>query len=730
MCLLNKIPIFLVGKPGCSKSLSMQVIRSNLRGKDSKDAFFKCLPQLYCVSFQGSESSTSDGIIKVFEKATRYQETNNAEEVLSVVILDEIGLAEISRFNPLKVLHSLLEPDGRPQPDVAVVGISNWALDASKMNRAIHLSRPDMDEEELYQTGVSISESFIESKQSVTHSMFATHQTPALSEKATYVLKDIAASYLKYVDKLTFKNFHGLRDYYSLVKFISRGFLEEGVSMDVAEKDAIVFEGLQRNFGGLPAESATLLNMFQIQANNTDLEATNVMKLMKENIDDQLARHLMCITSGDSALGLVERLLAEMNRDEKVMIFGSQFEEDQTADYNYRILSRIILCMEQGFVLILKDLENIYGSLYDMLNQNYTVIGKKKHCRVALGHYSNPICHVHDRFRCIVLVDESKVDYSDPPFLNRFEKQYLRFTDTVNKEEARLIEELHCWTEQFSAVKGGNFDQNDCFPIYSQDMIPSLVIKTSRASSERDVQEEIFEICKRELLHIVQSDAVFRLENNKHTSMQRNAKRMKDDFLKLPIHFGIWQFIEYQLVSLRDDDPGLLTVVLTNSSMHSQDLYKHKSYDVQMEKLGAFKSEKQLYLRIQHFWTEASEPILFLHCSAAEDEKHISLAKATIDNIRAEVLRERPTVRKHVYLIIHMDRRRAETKVKLPINYLSGWEIVMLDSIAQPAIPLPELSTLTLVETVKKQKPLTRYIMEQLFWSFSRIRYGTHGRDF
>ena len=729
VCLLNKIPIFLVGKPGCSKSLSMQVIRSNLRGKDSKDAFFKSLPQLYCVSFQGSESSTSDGIIKVFEKATRYQETNNAEEVLSVVILDEIGLAEISRFNPLEVLHSLLEPDGRPQPDVAVVGISNWALDASKMNRAIHLSRPDMDEEELFQTGVSISESFIESKQSVTHSRFSTHRKPVLSEKAIYVLKDIAASYLKYVDKLTFKNFHGLRDYYSLVKFISRGFLEEGVSMDIAEKDAIVFEGLQRNFGGLPAESATLLNMFQIQANSTDLEATNVMKLMKENIDDQLARHLMCITSGDSALGLVERLLAEMNRDVKVMIFGSQFEEDQTADYNYRILSRIILCMEQGFVLILKDLENIYGSLYDMLNQNYTVIGKKKHCRVALGHYSNPICHVHDRFRCIVLVDESKVDYSDPPFLNRFEKQYLRFTDTVNKEEARLIEELHCWTEQFSAVKGGNFDQNDCFPIYSQDMIPSLVIKTSRASSERDVQEEIFEICKRELLHIVQSDAVFRLENNKHTSMQRNAKRMKDDFLKLPIHFGIWQFIEYQLVSLRDDDPGLLTVVLTNSSMHSQDLYKHKSYDVQMEKLGAFKSEKQLYLRIQHFWTEASEPILFLHCSAAEDEKHISLAKATIDNIRAEVLRERPTVRKHVYLIIHMDRRRAETKVKLPINYLSGWEIVMLDALAQPAIPLPELSTLTLVETVKKQKPLTRYIMEQLFWSFSRIRYGTHGRD-
>jgi hypothetical protein len=65
VCILNRLPVFVVGKPGCSKSLSMQVIRSNLRGKDSKDRFFKTLPQLLFVSYQGSESSTSEGIIKV-----------------------------------------------------------------------------------------------------------------------------------------------------------------------------------------------------------------------------------------------------------------------------------------------------------------------------------------------------------------------------------------------------------------------------------------------------------------------------------------------------------------------------------------------------------------------------------------------------------------------------------------------------------------------------------------
>jgi hypothetical protein len=61
-----------------------------------------------------------------------------------VVLLDEVGLAEISKYNPLKVLHGLLEPAyPKESLDVAVVGISNWALDSAKMNRAIHLSRPE-----------------------------------------------------------------------------------------------------------------------------------------------------------------------------------------------------------------------------------------------------------------------------------------------------------------------------------------------------------------------------------------------------------------------------------------------------------------------------------------------------------------------------------------------------------------------------------------------------------
>lgn len=53
----------------------------------------------------------------------------------------------------MKVLHSFLEP-----ARVAFVGISNWALDASKQNRGITLSKPEPDVEDLLQSANSISE--------------------------------------------------------------------------------------------------------------------------------------------------------------------------------------------------------------------------------------------------------------------------------------------------------------------------------------------------------------------------------------------------------------------------------------------------------------------------------------------------------------------------------------------------------------------------------------------
>ena len=58
-----------------------------------------------------------------------------------------------------------------------------------------------------------------------------------------------------------------------------------------------------------------------------------------------------------------------------------------------------------------------------MLNQNYTVIGGRKKCKVTIGPNSSN-CIVDDDFKCILLVNSQNVKRMDAPLLNRFEKHF------------------------------------------------------------------------------------------------------------------------------------------------------------------------------------------------------------------------------------------------------------------------------------------------------------------
>jgi len=59
LCILNRIPIFVVGKPGSSKTLTMQVIGGNLQGKQSPNSFWRNFPAVYTFQYQCSPLSTA-----------------------------------------------------------------------------------------------------------------------------------------------------------------------------------------------------------------------------------------------------------------------------------------------------------------------------------------------------------------------------------------------------------------------------------------------------------------------------------------------------------------------------------------------------------------------------------------------------------------------------------------------------------------------------------------------
>lgn len=71
---------------------------------------------MHTFSYQCSKLSTPQSVIDVFETAKQFQEKQDNTEFVSVVVLDEVGLAEDSPSLPLKALHPLLE-DGTAWTD-------------------------------------------------------------------------------------------------------------------------------------------------------------------------------------------------------------------------------------------------------------------------------------------------------------------------------------------------------------------------------------------------------------------------------------------------------------------------------------------------------------------------------------------------------------------------------------------------------------------------------------
>ena len=46
VCILNKIPLFMIGVPGNSKNLAFTLIQKSMRGSQSKNPFIKLFPHL------------------------------------------------------------------------------------------------------------------------------------------------------------------------------------------------------------------------------------------------------------------------------------------------------------------------------------------------------------------------------------------------------------------------------------------------------------------------------------------------------------------------------------------------------------------------------------------------------------------------------------------------------------------------------------------------------------
>src|SRR4051812_21556650 len=132
-------------------------------------------------------------------------------------------------------------------------------------------------------------------------------------------------------------NFHGLRDYYALVKRLSLDEMTpENIQMELA-----------RNFGGTENNAKLCEKYFGHvlkSFNNNDTwtyKPISTEFLIDSNLGDTDTRHLMIIGKRDSIINVLTYRLRRRNLD-PVVILGSQFSGDQE-DYSYSVLSRIMV---------------------------------------------------------------------------------------------------------------------------------------------------------------------------------------------------------------------------------------------------------------------------------------------------------------------------------------------------------------------------------------------------
>ncbi|CAF4281258.1 unnamed protein product, partial [Rotaria sordida] len=99
---------------------------------------------------------------------------------------------------------------------------------------------------------------------------------------------------------------------------------------------------------------------------------------------------------------------------------------------NVEILSNIKLCMETGKTILMINTGRIHGSLYDVFNQNFSIMAteesRKIFSKVAIGPKTIDVV-VHEDFQCIVHIKRSEFKDIPAPFLSRFQKYSFSISD-------------------------------------------------------------------------------------------------------------------------------------------------------------------------------------------------------------------------------------------------------------------------------------------------------------
>ncbi|XP_052062678.1 E3 ubiquitin-protein ligase rnf213-alpha-like isoform X2 [Mytilus californianus] len=700
VCIELRIPMFLVGKPGSSKSLAKTIVADAMQGNAAQDDLFKNYKQVQMVSYQCSPLSVPEGIVGMFRQCANFQKDKPLDRFVSIVVLDEIGLAEDSPRMPLKTLHPLLE-DGCPDDEkpekykkVAFIGISNWALDPAKMNRGILVQREVPDITELIESAEGI----------------CTTKRQKILKYIKPLIPDLAESYLALFKEASteMREFFGLRDFYSLLKMLY-GFLSRSRKKPswLQLKHSIL-----RNFGGL--ENVKPVDIFydklshlvdkdeEPREDDPDCTSAGMIQacLTGDKMSNSETRYMLLLTENYGALTILQQKIFTM--ENAVVIFGSSFRSDQEYTQVCRNINRIKVCMETGSTVILLNLENLYESLYDALNQYYVEFGDERYVDLGLGTHRVK-CRVHRAFRLIVVAEKQIVYDKFPiPLINRLEKHFLSLKTMLTPSQLELTVKLQDWAQQFCEVKvpldmryliqkKETKKIGDVFMGYHDDTCAAIILHVCQELECTDLtiaqmEKQIMRDAETMLLWCATPSAVVDLEDEHflYTYFLDQHHESLEDYM----HYKI---VEQELHSIRSQ-------ITTNSKLLSvadiEILCKVISIqrkNVELLNLQSFDTEQQFSRQIKAFFDKedtTEDLLLIIQCDSGDQNNDlIACARNTLQDELQQIHDQALNV--HVVFLIQLPGIAGSSFTGFQCGL---WHSVHIDDIHPPPLELPSIA--------------------------------------
>ncbi len=694
---INRIPIFIIGPPGSSKSLAIDLIAKAMKGKSSADPYLRDLPSFDIFTHQCSPLSTASGIEKSFRTARTY--AKDAKNSLVVLVLDEIGLAEQSPFMPLKVLHQELE-----SKDIATVAISNFSLDAAKMNRAVFLLRSTPTCFELQKTAEGIV------------------NTQSLKNN----LEPLARSYETVYNNQKVKNFFGLREFYYLVKYINAN-IRYGLTPDV------LLRAVMRNFGGRdPQETTEIIRTFSSRVMDImeQVRPSN-RELIEDNLKDLKARHLMLLTQNNAALNLLFDFNILESISDVELIFGTDFPADKT-NFNISLdLQRIKLAMASGRKVVLVHADSLYESLYDLLNQHYVQVENLKYARLAFGS-SSVTCPVHDNFRIIVITEMKDVQRLSAPFLNRLEKQILLRKHLMTDEQRELENQLSSFVGQLKTDSG--LESDELF-IGSHGSTLTSLVQSIEDTTDQDIlsdncsedlldlehQSRAYHLACSRLIYTMTPESVLSTGNMDliHTYFKKQVHTDLNSLLDLCLH-------NYHKVDRKDS--GIQLVVNTHApldvELESSLIPFTKERDIKLHFLQLHEMQSSLDLTRacdDFLESDSKEALLVLVCDPTGSSlRRIRYAQYELESRKNKCKNGRT---RHIVLIITIMRT---SNVVYTFDFDKRWRYVYIDDVRTSKSDLPsttDMISLPLSTLLETKVDVIGILKRNIHNALSRIIY-------